>query len=42
MKTFQNNIIINNNNLIIFNGYIFAQVNITNPTRWLVKFDVLS
>jgi hypothetical protein len=20
---------------------IFAQVNITNPTRWLVKFDVL-
>jgi hypothetical protein len=21
---------------------IFAQVNITNPTRWLVKFDVIS
>jgi hypothetical protein len=20
---------------------IFAQVNITNPTKWLVKFDVL-
>jgi hypothetical protein len=27
-------------NLIIFS--IFTQVNITNPTRWLVKIDVIS
>jgi hypothetical protein len=26
---------------VIFAFSIFAQVNITNPTRWLVKFDVL-
>jgi hypothetical protein len=28
--------------LVISPFSIFAQVNITNPTRWLVKFDVLS
>ena len=26
---------------VLLNISIFAQVNITNPTRWLVKFDVL-
>jgi hypothetical protein len=28
--------------LLIIYISIFAQVNITNPTRWLVKFDVIS
>jgi hypothetical protein len=28
--------------VLIYSFSIFAQVNITNPTRWLVKFDVIS
>jgi hypothetical protein len=28
--------------ILILNFSIFAQVNITNPTSWLVKFDVKS
>jgi hypothetical protein len=28
--------------ILILNFSIFAQVNITNPTSWLVKFDVLA
>jgi hypothetical protein len=27
--------------ILIYSFSIFAQVNITNPTRWLVKFDVI-